>query len=54
MTDDKTYIDEYEKAVSEISCAYADEHGVCEVLSDYDTCAYCTLTPCPYYKENTN
>lgn len=53
MNYDKAYIDEYEKAVSNINCAYADEHGRCEILSDYTVDAYCTLTPCPYYKEKT-
>ncbi|WP_438846859.1 hypothetical protein [Anaerocaecibacter muris] len=51
MIDDKTCIDEYDRAVSEINCAHADAHGKCELLSDSETNEYCPLSPCPHYKE---
>lgn len=42
------FIADYEKAVENINCAYADEHGVCEISGEY-----CPLSPCPDYKEKT-
>lgn len=46
MTGIDQFIADYEKAVENINCAYADEHGVCEISGEY-----CPLSPCPDYKE---
>lgn len=41
----------YEQCVQELNCTHADEHGVCELLSDTSVKHYCPLLPCTQYEE---
>lgn len=51
MTGIEQFIANYEKAVAHLNCDYADEHGVCELLSDDEMSEYCMLGMCPNYEE---
>lgn len=49
----KLEIYKFEQIVKELNCVHADEHGVCELLSDNSVKNYCPLLPCNGYEEKT-
>lgn len=52
MTDNKDFIENYEKSVAYLNCVHVDEHGKCELLSDDEISEYCPVSPCSNYEEN--